>query len=157
MKLTIVSLMPSLRMSGTTPPLLRMYRIILIHVGDQRPCSPACSLTCFTPVSEKLPQGHGVPLFCVLGLCTVRNTATRDLCDDNTLVKPAGTARVHVSTRFHHTRSVRSCESITYLVWRLGRRIACGPVIQLTCQGKTEKNAFSAGVVHAVLFFVTFK
>jgi hypothetical protein len=33
-------------------------------------------------------------IICVIVLATVSNTATRDLCDDNGLVKPAGTGRV---------------------------------------------------------------
>jgi len=89
------------------------------------PGSPAYSLTCSTPVSEKLPHGHGDPLFALLDSILPASPPHVTCVLIILLFSQQG---LHVSARFHLTRSAWSCESVTYLVWRVGRRISCGPL-----------------------------
>jgi hypothetical protein len=74
--------------------LLRIHGIILVHVDDQRTrfacLSPNLLYCCVGEVAARARRS----IVCLIGLRTVSNTVTRDLRDDNTLVKPAGTGRV---------------------------------------------------------------
>jgi hypothetical protein len=140
-----------LRMSGVVSPLLRMRRIILILIDDQK-----SGFACFSPyllyrcVGEVAALARRSSIW-VIGLrSSTVSTPQHVFLLNNTLVQLPGTGHVctvstyEVSVKLwiRHIFGRKPC--MAEGVW------AC--FIQISCQVKTKINPYSAGVIHTVLF-----